>query len=275
LKLVKKGKVKDLYELDEERLLFEFSDRVSAFDVVLPSMIPRKGEILCKFAEYWFKILNAPHHMLEVIPPNRMVVKRLNLIPVECVIRGYLYGSLHERVLRGDVKLETNVLAAKLFTPYFDPTTKFEAKDRPVTEDEILQKQWLTKESLEWIKAKSISIYDAISTHADHAGFILADLKLEFGVDKEGQILLADSIGPDEFRLWSKESYQEGREQESYDKQPVRDWLIKVSYRKRLEDARKAHAPLPEPPTLPSDLIQEVSQRYLYAYEKLTRTKLG
>src|SRR6266540_6937072 len=110
----KRGKVKDIYELDSDKLLFFFTDRVSAYDIVLPSTIPRKGEVLCKLAAYWFDYLNVPNHMVRLMDATRMVVKRLKMIPVECVVRGYLYGSLYERLLKGEVHLPVDrVLAAK------------------------------------------------------------------------------------------------------------------------------------------------------------------
>jgi len=270
LKLLKKGKVKDVYDLGDGRLLFEFSDRVSAFDVVLPSLIPFKGEVLCRLSAFWFNYLKTPNHMLEVVKPNRMIVKKLDLIPIECVVRGYLYGSLYDRVLAGEVKLETSTLASKLPEPYFDPTTKFEAKDRPVTRGEVLSKGWVTEREFEELKRRSIEIYRAMSGKADSAGFILADLKLEFGRDVDGRILLADSIGPDEFRLWSRESYEPGRLQESFDKEPVRQWLRSVGYKRKLDEARRRGEPPPPPPKLPESLIREVTQRYIYAFEKLT-----
>src|SRR5438128_9745772 len=101
----KRGKVKDIYELDSEQLLFVFTDRVSAYDIVLPSTIPRKGEVLCKLAAYWFNYLKVPHHMVRVENPSRMIVRKLKMIPVECVVRGYLYGSLYERLVKGEVNL--------------------------------------------------------------------------------------------------------------------------------------------------------------------------
>src|SRR2546430_7846699 len=113
-----------------------------------------------------------------------------------------------------------------------------------------------------------------LSGRAEKAGFILADLKLEFGFDKQENIVLADSIGPDEFRLWPKADYSPGRTQESYDKQPIRDWLGKVGYKKTLDEARREGRPTPRPPDLPSDLIQETSRRYIIAYERLTGLKL-
>jgi phosphoribosylaminoimidazole-succinocarboxamide synthase len=271
----KRGKVKDIYELDNEELLFVFTDRVSAYDIVLPSNIPRKGEVLCKLAAYWFNYLKATHHMVRVEDPNRMVVRRLKMIPVECVVRGYLYGSLYERLVKGEVNLPMKPInAAKLPEPYFDPTTKSDVKDEPVTVDQIVDEGWLDQEEITALQNRSVSIYKKMSERADSAGFILADLKLEFGFDDESNIVLADSIGPDEFRLWPKENYSPGKNQESYDKQLIRDWLSKVGYKKILDEARKAGQPTPRPPDLPKDLIEETSKRYVIAYERLTGLKL-
>ena len=271
----KRGKVKDIYELDREQLLFVFTDRVSAYDIVLPSTIPRKGEVLCKLAAYWFNYLKVPHHMVRVENPSRMVVRKLKMIPVECVVRGYLYGSLYERLVKGEVDLPVKpVNAAKLPEPYFDPTTKSDVKDEPVTVDQILDEGWLDTEEITALKVSSLNIYKKMSERADKAGFILADLKLEFGFDEESNIVLADSIGPDEFRLWPKENYSPGKNQESYDKQLIRDWLSKVGFKNTLDDARKAGQPVPRPPDLPKDLIDETSKRYVVAYQRLTGLKL-
>jgi phosphoribosylaminoimidazole-succinocarboxamide synthase len=271
----KRGKVKDIYELDSEQLLFVFTDRVSAYDIVLPSTIPRKGEVLCKLAAYWFDYLKIPHHMVRVERPNRMVVRKLKMIPVECVVRGYLYGSLYERLVKGEVSLPVKPInATELPEPYFDPTTKSDVKDEPVTVDQIVDEGWLDAEEITALKDSSLNIYKKMSERADKAGFILADLKLEFGFDEEGNIVLADSIGPDEFRLWPKEHYSPDKNQESYDKQLVRDWLSKVGFKKTLDDARKAGQPTPRPPDLPKDLIDETSKRYVVAYERLTGLKL-
>jgi len=274
MKLLKKGKVKDIYDLGNGNLLFEFTDRVSAFDVVIPTFVPHKGEVLCKFSEYWFNTLKTPNHMVEVRPPNKMVVRNVKIFPIECIVRGYLYGSLYERVTRGELPLETDELAAKLPKPYFDTTTKFEETDRPISTEEILSKGWLTESEYDWIRETCFEVYEEISRRADEVGFILADLKLEFGKISSGEIVLADSIGPDEFRLWVKESYNPGKTQESYDKQPLRDWLIKVGYKKELERVREAGDPIPQPPKIPEDLIQELSNRYIYAFERMTGNKL-
>jgi len=271
----KRGKVKDVYELGDVQLLFVFTDRVSAYDVVLPSVIPRKGEVLCKLAAFWFDYLKTPHHMVRLDNSNRMVVRKLKMVPVECVVRGYLYGSLHDRLVKGEISLPVEpVLASKLPEPIFDPTTKSDVKDEPITIEQIENEGWLDPEQIEALKETSINIYNTMSLRAEGAGFILADLKLEFGFDEEGNILLADSIGPDEFRLWPKDQYAPGKIQESYDKQPIRDWLAKMGYKKTLDEARRAGQPTPRPPDLPPDLVAETSRRYVVAYERLTGLKL-
>ena len=274
---LRSGKVKDIYELDPEHLLFRYSDRVSAFDVVLPSTIPRKGEVLCNLSAYWFETLGVPNHMVRLDGPDAMVVNRIAMIPVECVIRGYLYGSLYERVSSGDVKLPgvENVLAAKLPQPYFDPTTKSEVKDEPITEAEIVREGRMTAAEMKEVRDSTTSIYLKMSERAASAGFLLADLKLEFGRDrKTGRVTLGDSIGPDEFRMWPASEYAPGRTQDSYDKQLVRDWLIAEGFKERLDRARKTGDKLPAPPLLPKDLIDQVTERYVLVYEKLSGRKL-
>ncbi len=275
MKPFKRGKVKDVYELDEDHLVFIFTDRVSAYDIVLPSTIPRKGEVLCKLAAYWFDYLKVPNHMVRLMDETRMVVKKLKMIPVECVVRGYLYGSLFERLSKGEIHLPVDrVLAAKLPEPTFDPTTKSDVKDEPITPEQVVDEGWLDREQMDALRDMSLDIYRKMSEKADKAGFILADLKLEFGFDEDENILLADSIGPDEFRLWPRSEYAPGKTQESYDKQPIRDWLSKVGYKKSLDEARKLGQPTPRPPDLPVELINEVSKRYVVAYERLTGLKL-
>lgn len=268
---IRSGKVKDIYDLDPEHLLFHYTDRVSAFDVILPSTIPHKGEVLCKLSAYWFESLGVPNHMVRLEGPNAMVVNRMSMIPVECVVRGYLYGSLYERLNRGELSLPVEkMLAAKLPEPYFDPTTKSEVKDEPITEEEIVRQGRMSAAELAEVKSNTISIYGEMGQRAAAVGFILADLKLEFGRDKGGRVTLGDSIGPDEFRMWPASKYSPGRPQESYDKQLVRDWLIAEGYKERLDKARKSGAPLPAPPSLPAELIEQVSERYVFVYESLT-----
>lgn len=274
-KLLRKGKVKDIYDIGNNRLLFVFSDRISAFDIILPSLIPNKGEILCKFSEFWFNKLNIPNHMIKVIDKNKMVVKKLSMIPIECVVRGYLYGSLYDRLMKGEVKLDIRPeLACKLPNPFFDPTTKSMEKDLPISKSEILSKNLLKKEELSWIEKTSIELYNKMAERCENAGFIMADVKFEFGKDGD-KILLADSLGPDEFRLWPKEKYSIGKTQESYDKQLVRDWLISVGFKKDLDEAVKKGNPLPKPPKLPDELISETKKRYITAFERITGLKFN
>lgn len=274
-KLLRKGKVKNIYTLPGDKLLFEFSDRVSAFDVVLPTPIPRKGEILCKFAQYWFETLDSPNHMVAVVDTNKMVVKKLKMIMVECIVRGYLYGSLFERVKKGIVKINgEQILAAKLPKPIFDPTTKSETHDLPITEKDAISAGLVTTNTFRHLSNKSIDLYLQMSEIASKVGFIIADIKFEFGTDEKGNILLADSIGPDEFRLWPKDRYALGKTQEAFDKQLVRDWLINVGYKDQLDKATKKDLPPPRPPKLPSDLVAQVSRRYIESYERITGRKL-
>ncbi len=248
---------------------------MSAFDVVLPTAIPRKGEALAKMGAYWFETLGVPNHMVRLEGSNGMVVKKLQMIMVECVVRGYLYGSLFERMGKGEVSLPVpKVLATRLPAPYFDPTTKSEVHDEPITEAQILEERLMTPPDLKKVKASTIGVYEKMSNKALEAGFILADLKLEFGKDSAGNVLMADSIGPDEFRMWPAASYAPGKTQESYDKQPVRDWLQASGYKAKLDSARKAGQPVPPPPELPRDLVDEVSRRYVHVYESITGREL-
>ena len=273
MELIKKGKVKDIYDMSDGKLMFEYSNRISCFDVILKDKIPSKGEVLCRMGEFWFKTLDFPNHMIEVQRPNKMIVKRCEVIPMECVVRGYLYGSLYGRVKTGEVKISGEpILAKKLPEIIFDPTTKFEKKDRVISKEEVLEKKWLTEEEFEWIKNKSIELYKKMSEIVDKAGFILADVKFEFG-RCDGKIFLVDSIGPDEFRMWPKETYAPGKVQKAYDKQVVRDWLIEQGYKKVLDEARKLGKELPEPPKLSQEIIDEARRRYIYVFEKITGEK--
>lgn len=275
MRFLRSGKVKDIYELDDKHVLFHFSDRVSAFDVKFPTPIPRKGEVLCKFAEFWFKNLPTKNHYVRAEAKDKIVVKKMGIIPIECVVRGYFYGSLIQRWKEGQVKIPEGTdtqIAAKFPTPIFDPTTKSETHDIPITRDTALEKNLASAADYDWLEKTSLGIYQNMSKIAEKAGFILADLKLEFGkIDDE--IILGDSIGPDEYRMWPKESYQVGKIQESYDKQLLRDWLAARGLQKKFEDERKQGLD-PVAPELPQDLCNEMSSRYLTSYERITGTRL-
>ncbi|MBT8243031.1 MAG: phosphoribosylaminoimidazolesuccinocarboxamide synthase [Nitrosopumilus sp.] len=274
MKFLTSGKVKDLYDVDESSILFKFSDRVSAYDVKFKQDIPRKGEVLCKFAEFWFKELSVPNHFISRKSDTEIIVKKMNMLPIECVVRGYFYGSLVSRWKKGEIKLSDDTdttLAAKLPEPIFDPTTKSE-HDIPINKVKAIEMKLVTEDQYNWLEKTSIEIYNKMAKIADNVGFILADLKLEFGL-LDGKITLGDSIGPDEYRLWPKESFEVGKIQEAYDKQLLRDWLTANGYQKQFEDERNAGRE-PVAPEIPGDIISKMSQRYVTAYEKLTGNAL-
>jgi len=274
MKFLTSGKVKDDYELEDGKLLIKFSNRVSAYDVKFKDEIPKKGEVLCKFAQYWFKKLNVPNHFVERKSDTEIVVRKLNMLPIECVVRGYFYGSLVSRWKDGKISLEDGTqtdLAAKLPRPIFDPTTK-SAHDMPVNREEAISQKLVTNDEYDWLSEESIKIYEKMARIADNAGFILADLKLEFG-KLNNEIILADSIGPDEFRLWPKDEYKIGETQQAYDKQLLRDWLTENGYQKKFDDARSSGEE-PVAPSIPSDLVSKMTHRYVTAYESMTGNTL-
>ena len=275
MKFIHSGKVKDVYELDTKLLLFHFTDRVSAYDVPMITDIKGKGEILCKFAEFWFHHLDFNNHMLRLDAKDKMVVKKLKMIPLECVVRGYLYGSLYERYSSAPklLDLDPNLkLASKLEEPIFDPTTKSKIHDQPISENQILGDKILTINELRYVKDTSIRLYNQMSEKSNNAGFIMADVKFEFGKDPiTEEIILADSLGPDEFRMWSIESYKVGEAQVSYDKQYLRDWLIKVGFKEKLKDAANDGKKV-MPPELPSEVVNELLKKYSYVYDKITNS---
>jgi len=270
LKSLGSGKVKDIYDLEDGTILFKFSDRVSAYDVKFKDDIPKKGEVLCKFAEFWFNELPVQNHFVKRKSDTEIIVKKMKMLPIECVVRGYLYGSLFNRWQDKEINLpegSDTKLASKLSEPIFDPTTKAE-HDIPVTKQLAIEKGLVTDEEYDSLSEISIDIYKQMVQLAEKTGFILADLKLEFG-KLDNQIVLGDSIGPDEYRLWPKEEYEVGKTQEAYDKQLLRDWLSEHGYQKQFDDAR-ARGENPIAPSIPSDLIQKMTERYVASYEQLT-----
>jgi phosphoribosylaminoimidazole-succinocarboxamide synthase len=277
MRLTRSGKVKDIYELDSGNILFHFSDRISAFDVKMATPIPKKGEVLCKFAEFWFDTLQTPNHMLKVVAKDKMEVKKLQMIPLECVVRGYFYGSYVERYKEHLGKeLPSSfrpVLGSKLPEPIFDPTTKSEEHDRPIDRHRVVSSGILSDNDYDFLGKTSISLYKKMSNIVERAGFIIADVKFEFGVDEKGSILLGDSLGPDEYRLWLKTRYQPGKIQESYDKQLLRDWLIEIGFKDTI-DRLAMEGKKPESPQISSQVVNELSRRYIFAYEQISGRRL-
>ena len=243
--------------------------------------IPKKGEVLCKFAKFWFDNLDIQHHMIKTIDANKMLVEHLSMIPIECVVRGYFYGSLVDRYNNNEIDwkdseefhiLSNNfdpVIASKLSEPVFDPTTKSRAHDIPISKNEIISSNILSQHDFELLKNQSIELYLKMSKIVNLAGFLIADAKFEFGFNRKGEIVLGDSLGPDEYRIWKKASYQKGSTQESYDKQILRDWLTNMGFKNKVNE-QKSYNTKPQPPKLPSSLIQKISKRYIHAYEMIT-----
>ena len=287
MKLIHKGKVKDVYQSynnKDNNLLFIFSNRISAFDIAMKEEIPKKGEILCKFAKFWFESLNVDNHMIKTINSNKMFVEKLSMIPIECVVRGYFYGSLVDRYDNNKIDMINSpefqilsrdfdaIIATKLSEPLFDPTTKSFDHDHPISKNKIISSNILSENDFNYLRNKSIELYQHMSQIIETAGFIIADVKFEFGFNKKGEIILGDSLGPDEYRIWKKENYQKGIVQESYDKQILRDWLIKIGFKQKV-DEYSLHNQKPEPPQLPLSIIKKISDRYIYSYEKITGNK--
>ena len=282
------GKVKDVYYDDgnnNNNLLFVFSDRISAFDVNMNQEVPKKGEILCKFAKFWFDNLDVENHFIKTIDSNKMLVEHLSMIPIECVVRGYFYGSLVDRYNNNKLNMKNSqdfeilshnfdpVIASKLSEPLFDPTSKSLDHDVPISKNEIISSNILSNNDFVFIKKKSIELYLKMSKTIGVAGFLMADVKFEFGFDRKGAIILGDSLGPDEYRIWKSEDYKKGYIQESYDKQILRDWLTTIGFKKKVNDYKSVNTK-PQPPQLPSSLINKISKRYILAYEMITGDKI-
>jgi len=285
-----RGKVRDSYELGN-RLLIIATDRISAFDSVLPSGIPNKGLVLNQLSTFWFgKTGNiVPNHLVEAIdsirsldaylpqesrfdyPPyltgRSMVVRKVERIPVECVVRGYLAGSAwaeyQETGTVSGLPLSEGLKESQEFPqPLFTPTTKAETgHDQPLTMDEM--KELVGEALTEEMKGKSLAVYSYAREYAQARGIIIADTKMEYGLDNGKLILIDELLTPDSSRFWDAEQYKVGQSQPSYDKQPVRDWLIEAGWNKE-----------PPAPVLPPEVIEATTDRYQQAYQRLTGRKL-
>jgi len=204
-----------------------------------------------------------------------MQVRKLEMIPVECVVRGYFYGSLVDRYKnRKDLPSDFKpILATRLPRPIFDPTTKSEEHDLPIDREQVLSSGTLSAKDYEYLAKTSISLYEKMRSTVERAGFMIADVKFEFGKDENGNIVLGDSLGPDEYRLWLKDDYEPGKMQESYDKQLLRDWLIRTGFKEKVDLLAK-EGRKPESPEVAPEIANELSQRYIFAYERISGLKL-
>jgi len=280
LQLVKRGKVRDVYAVDDERLLIVATDRISAFDCILPTAIARKGEVLTSLSSFWFEKLAhiVPNHLITIDPADMpetvqrtpdlkgrsMLVRKTNVFPVECVVRGYLAGSGWKDYLRsGEVcghKLPADLLeSAELQEPIFTPSTKAEeGHDENISEEQVCE--LLGAETTNYLRETSLRLYNEARSYARKRGIIIADTKFEFGHDQNGEIILIDeALTPDSSRFWPAETYSPGKSQPSFDKQFVRDYLETLTWDKR-----------PPAPPLPPEVASATTARYLEAFRLLT-----
>jgi phosphoribosylaminoimidazole-succinocarboxamide synthase len=281
LKLLRRGKVRDVYEVDDEHLLVVATDRISAFDCILPTQIERKGEVLTALSRFWFDRLAglAPNHLVttdveqmpaaaresaDILRGRSMFVRRTEVFPVECVVRGYLAGSGWKDYQRtGEVcghRLPQGLRESdKLDEPIFTPATKAESgHDENI--DESRMRQIVGAEVTEHLRDTALTLYREAETYARSRGIIIADTKFEFGRAGDGHILLIDeALTPDSSRFWPADRYEPGRPQPSFDKQFVRDYLETLSWDKR-----------PPAPPLPAEVAAATTARYLEAYRLLT-----
>jgi phosphoribosylaminoimidazole-succinocarboxamide synthase len=278
------GKVRELYAVGDEHLLLVTSDRISAYDFILDTPIPDKGRVLTAMSVFWFELLAdvVPNHLVAYDDPRipadvrgrALLVRRLEMLPVEAVARGYLVGSGFSDYQRtGEVcgiPLPEGLLEASKFPePIFTPASKADLGDHDenIGFDDVVAK--LGRERAEEVRAATLEIYARGAEHAAKQGILLADTKFEFGVDGVGQLVLADEVmTPDSSRYWPADGYEPGRSQPSFDKQYVRDWLTSpASGWDRASDT--------QPPALPDDIVAATRSRYVDAYERITGRSLA
>ncbi|BBZ31671.1 phosphoribosylaminoimidazolesuccinocarboxamide synthase [Mycolicibacterium confluentis] len=272
------GKVRELYRIDDDTLLFVASDRISAYDFILDSEIPDKGRILTAMSVFFFDLIDAPNHLAG--PPDdpripdevlgrALVVQSLDMVPVECVARGYLTGSgLLDYQRTGEVcgiALPTGLGEASRFDePIFTPATKAEIGEHDENVDFAAVVGLVGAERAEQLRDETLRIYKQAADHALTKGVIIADTKFEFGVDGDGDLRLADEVfTPDSSRYWPADTYKQGVVQPSFDKQFVRNWLTSP------ESGwdRSGEAP---PPPLPPEIVEATRARYIEAYERIS-----
>jgi phosphoribosylaminoimidazole-succinocarboxamide synthase len=284
LKLLNQGKVRDIYDVDDENILIVTTDRLSAFDVIMNQPIPFKGEVLTKMANFWFEKFSSlvPNHLthknpLDFVSKNEsdqiinrsIVAKKLKPIPIEVIIRGYIIGSGWKEYelsnsICGIVLPSGLKLAEELPSPIFTPSSKAEigSQDENISLKEC--ENLIGNELTSQLSVISLDLYKKAYEFAYDKGIIIADTKFEFGLDNLGVIHIMDEIlTPDSSRFWPKDSYQLGMSPPSFDKQFVRDWLESINWSKS-----------PPPPTLPDNVIQKTSEKYREAFFKLTGDRI-
>lgn len=279
LPLKGRGKVRDIYDLGD-RLLIVATDRISAFDVVMPNPIPDKGRVLTQLSKFWFNLTKeiVPNHLIstevkdfpeecrpyqEMLRDRSMLVMKTDVLPIECVVRGYLSGSGWEEYKKtGEVCTialpKGLVESSKLEEPIFTPATKAEMglHDENITFERV--EKTIGKDLAQKVKTLSLGIYKKARDFAEQRGILIADTKMEFGV-KDGKLILIDELlTPDSSRFWPKDDYQPGGPQKSFDKQFLRDYLLSIKWDKN-----------PPAPQLPEEIVQKTREKYLEAYKRL------
>jgi len=273
---VRRGKVRDVYDLGDS-LLMVATDRLSAFDWILPTGIPDKGRVLTQISAFWFDLLREPNHLLsldlpaglpesvnhEALAGRSMVCRKCEVVPVECVVRGYLEGSGWREYQQSGtvcgVQLPGGLVqCSRLPKPIFTPATKAETgHDENISFERMIE--IVGRETAEELKRRSLDVYRRGAEHAAGCGILIADTKFEWGWHK-GQLLLIDEVlTPDSSRFWPADSYEPGHAQASFDKQYVREWLDRSGWDKNSR-----------PPALPDDVVFQTRSKYIEAYERLT-----
>lgn len=279
---IRRGKVRDVYDLSDQILLVS-TDRLSAFDWVLPTGIPDKGRVLNQIAAFWFGLLGEPNHLITTdvnqmplpkgvdraqLAGRTSLVRKTQVVPIECVVRGYLVGSgwkeyRQNRAVCG-IPLPTGLVeSSRLDQPIFTPATKAETgHDENIPFERMIE--IVGRDTAEELRRRSIAIFNRGSDYARQRGIIIADTKFEWGLVDGRLILIDEVLTPDSSRFWPADQYQPGRGQPSFDKQFVRDWLESTTWDK--------NSP---PPSLPEDIVAKTRQKYVEAYERLTGKKFG
>lgn len=278
MKKISSGKVREIYEVDDDKLMLVVSDRISAFDVILPNPVPDKGKVLNKISEFWFDYTKSfvKNHVISTninefpedfkkpeFEGRSMLVKKLQMLPIECIVRGYITGSgwksyKENGTVCGITLPEGLQESEKLPSPIFTPSTKAaEGHDENISFEQTVS--LIGEDLAKKVRDTAIEIYSKCAEYAATKGIIIADTKFEFGLDEDGNLVLGDEVlTPDSSRFWPASDYEVGRSQKSFDKQYMRDWLK--------ENKWDAENPTP----IPEDVINTTRAKYIEAYERLT-----
>ena len=299
MRFLRKGKVKEVYEVSGDELEFVFTDQISVFDKVIPTLVPHKGETLCRTSAHWFQIverLGIRTHFLRLDGGNRMRVRRVEvipdyeaitpkttnfLIPLEVIARYYVAGSFHDRIKAGKIRPEDAGFARghvpgygePLPEPFVEVTTKLEKVDRELTMREALEISKLSRAEYDELVAAVLRIDDRLNADVRERGLIHVDGKKEFAMDRDRHLMLVDTFGTaDEDRFWERDAHEKGQQVE-LSKEFVRQYYRKIGYHQALMDARAARRPEPEIPPLPEDVTKQVTDLYVGLFERLTGEK--